>query len=297
MQYLRNKLFILLSIITGIPLLVGAIMVFHILFYEFKEDIPTVDDDAYYYIPEAELYVKTEGATFRMSKHLVYLKSHQGHSTDFRVMNDSYPSTIFYPLENNRNNRVFVSDPHNSLILLQKSGSVIWTAEKQIGFVLPKSVEILLPIRYHILNYRLPDDSIRCAEIVDKETICEVEDFDTCGCDYLSLDLLSGGFSQETIDDAKLHITKHGAITLHLRDNWIVCGKQNDYPVFFYNPRYPHYLYCSEENSCIMFKKCDDIQLIETYLTKGDIQKSGLDNWYIIHLDPFKFESLVFCNI
>ena len=53
-----------------------------------------------------------------------------------------------------------------------------------------------------------------------------------------------------------------------------------------------YYLFCSEDSSCVLFKKCEDLQLIESQITKEDIKNSGMKNWYIIHVDPFMIEEL-----
>ena len=290
---MKRIILVILLIIVLIPFLWLVLWSAITWSYEFKADLPSGEkEEVYCYIPEAELYFKIEGSTLRISRDLKALKSNQGNSTDLQLMNKQYPSTIFYPLEQSKK-LVFISDPHNCLRLLRNTESVVWISEKQTGLVLPKSVEIILPKSSAYLYYRLSDGSCHKAELIDKETIKKIQaKSDTCRGDYSPLDLLPEDFLSETIDDANIHVVNHGAITLHLRDNWIVCGKNRIFPCFIYNPQYPHYLFCSEDSSCVLFKKCEDLQLIESQITKEDIKNSGMKNWYIIHLDPFMIEEL-----
>lgn len=266
------------------------------IFFSAAESFPV--KETYYYIPEAELYVKFEGSKLRLSKSLGVLKSDYGYRTDFRIKNNIYNSTIYYQL--GEYSRVFVSDPHNCLVCLRSICSIVWLSEMNTGFVVPPSVEINLPVKENLLLYRLPDGANHQAIVVDKETVSkEKVDSEVFVWDFTPLDILPEQKQFDTIEGAKISIENNGGgvITLHVRDNWIECDTPHGemygyYPSFYYNPLYPSYLYC-DGYSYILFKKCIDLQLVISQLTECEIKEKGLGNWYKITLNPFQIKEII----
>ena len=168
MKYLK---IILLSSLSLIALLLLAVFAYFLLytFCVFKAELPdSKTEEVYYYLPEVELYVKLESTTVRISRHLCTLTSQHVHSTDLQVMSKQYPSTIYYPFEQNREQRVFIRDPHNCLSVIRNTGSVVWISEKNTVFEIPQSVEIDLPINATDIHYRLPNGADRKAIPLDK---------------------------------------------------------------------------------------------------------------------------------
>lgn len=294
MKYLK---IILLSSLSLIALLLLAVFAYFLLyiFCVFKAELPdSKTEEVYYYLPEVELYVKLESTTVRISRHLCTLTSQHVHSTDLQVMSKQYPSTIYYPFEHNREQRVFIRDPHNCLSVIRNTGSVVWISEKNTVFEIPQSVEIDLPIYATDIHYRLPDGADRKAIPIDKENIDKERiDSESHGWGPTPLDLLPEQRQTGTIEDACFNeVDRYGMATLQIRSNWIVCGKHTAYPVFYYNPQYPNFLFCYTSSGRVMYKKCEDIQLIECLITREDIQRSGFKNWYQIQLKPLRIEEI-----
>lgn len=288
-----TKVLMIVVLIVLTPLLLLALFVFlGSAFTSALQKIPV--KESYYYIPEAEIYIQKRGTTVSLSKHLEALK-YSYTATSFRFKNNLFDSKIFYPLEEKFYPWIYVEDPHNCMVCTGQLGAVIWLAEKETGFVVPPSVEISFPMSQNSISYCLPDGSCHQAEQVDKEFLKEVKrPNDVYGWGDVPLKILPEYIESGTIEEADIHVTDSGTdiITLHLRENRIECetlrGEMRGYyPEFYYSPQFPHFLFCHLGGTQIIFKKCEDIQLVDSNLTGHAIKLAGLKNWYKIHLNPF----------
>ena len=295
----QANIFLRLLLAIFAILLVLFVVVLHYLIFVYAFDgfksKERVINGSYYYIPEAELYVKTELSTLRLSRSLGSLKLENGCSTDFRIKNSSLSASIYYPLGGNTEHRIYVKDQNDCLGCLRGMESVVWISDKDTGFAYPESVEIVLPPTNNGLIYRLPGSADCLALPVEKETVeKEKTDARAHGCDLVPLEILPEHTQPSLLEDANIHVKGDGEISLYLRDNVIVCRRIEGgrYPDFYYSPQYPNYLFCSSPGDHIVSKKCEDIQLIMSPWTLSDIRQKGLKKWYAIHPDPFKIEEI-----
>lgn len=231
----------ILELLKDITLSVAAIIAFFLLGNAFLGIIGRIPaKETYYYLPEANLYIKREGNIIRLCENLglLKLKRESGfYDVDFRIKSDRYRSELLFLVENNHFRRVYVKDPNNTLAEERVSGSIIWLAECGTGCEIPHSLTIELPFKKGALHYSLPDGTIYQAVVLDKGTVdtAKVEKY-YCRQEEDPLDVLPPYRMTGKIEDANIHVNQisEGIIALHIRDNIIKCdppvGEQ--YPLF-----------------------------------------------------------------
>lgn len=288
----------ILELLKVITLSIAAIIAFFMLGNGFLGVIGRIPaKGTYYYLPEANLYIKREGNIIRLCENLglLKLKRESGfYDVDFRIKSDRYRSELLFPVDNNQIRRVYVKDPNNTLAEERISGSIIWLAECDAGCEIPHSITIELPFKKWALHYSLPDGTIHQALVLDKGTVDTAKvDRYYCRQEEDPLDVLPSYRMTGKIEDANIHINQKsdGIVSLHIRDNIIECGPPigEQYPFFCYNPHYPHFIFCDDGNY-ITHRNCKDIHLITGNRNLHHIE--NIDNWYLITLKPFKVKEL-----
>lgn len=278
------------------------ILITFLLIFVWKAATPA--KETFYHIPEAKLYVKRSGQTICFAESLGYLKLGGSFcDTDFRLRNNC-KSTIHFPIERNR--RVYVEDPHNSLVVLGSRRTIIWLSESETACKYPPSVAIEPPFSNDgALHYRLPDGSDKQAVLVSKEEVkSAIENRNYLLFDDSPRDILPSEKKPGTIEDAHIHIEEvmPGVLSLIIRDNYVECvsprGEMSDYyPLFYYNPSYPDYLFCDISVSYISFKRTEDINLVTStpyalLFNSNNTHKEDINNWYCISLNPFSIKEV-----
>lgn len=262
------------------------------------------EKETFYHIPEAKLYVKRSGKAICFAESLGQLKSGGSFcDTDFRMRN-KYKSTIHLPIERNR--RVYVEDPHNSLVVLGSRRTIIWLSESETACKYPPSVAIEPPFsKDGTLHYRLPDGSYKQAVLVSKEEVrSAVENRNCLRFDDSPREILPSEKKPGRIENSDIHIEEvvSGVLSLHIRDNYVECVSPRGelfghYPLFYYSPSYPNYLFCDVYVGSIASKRTKDINLVTStpyafLFNNNTTHKEDIKNWYCISLNPFSIEEV-----
>ncbi len=279
------------------------ILITFLLIFVWKAAIPA--KETFYHIPEAKLYVKRSGQTILFAENLGYLK-YEGYLFDTKFqMRNNYKSTIHFPIESQKR-RVYVEDPHSSLIGKGSYRTIIWLSESETACKYPPSVAIEFPFsKDGTLHYRLPDGSDKSAVLVSKEKVkSAVDKRYYLQPDDSPLDILPSEKKPGTIEDAYIHIEQvmPGVLSLIIRDNYVECvstrGEMSDYyPLFYYKPSYPNYLFCDISASYISSKRTKDINLVTStaygfLFIRNHAQMEDINNWYCISMNPFSIKEV-----